>query len=249
MAVPPLPDGRRAIAYDVYVPLEDCPDPSNGHTMLCRDGVPGHHDVMPFQDATWILDLEPGPKRLRQWFRHEKAAEQLMLGWLHARCPETRGITQWPLLWSEVDVTATPETELSRPITFEWGPVHVPGSTTLANCNRHLPEPERARVRRATCMALDRRYTVLNQHLEPVKSLVTYPEDRKRGYSHALQRTRAEIKAGNLPKGSDVVSALKAWARCPGKPLEIAAPGQPAAQNPTEVKSRAPTEKTFSGAR
>ena len=227
MAVPPLPDGRRAVSYNVYVPLEDCPDQSKGHTMLCRDGVPGHRDVMNFAEATWILDLERGHKRLGQWFDHEKAAERLMLEWLHAKCPETRGITRWPLFWTEVDLAGTPPGDLTRPIAFDWSPVHVPGSTTLANCNRHLPEPERARARRATCMALDRRYTVLNEQRQPVESLVSHPGDRERGYYHARKRARADIETGRLPKGSSVVTAWDAWRQCPGDTLETTAPSMP----------------------
>ena len=223
MALPAIPSGQRAVSYDVYVPLEDCPDPSTGYTMLCRDGEPGHHAVMDFPQATWIPDQGPGYERFRLWLDHERAAKQMMLEWVRARCPESLALTRWPTLWAYVDMSGTPPRQFTEPVTFTWERVHVPGSTTLANCNQHLDEPERARARRATCMAQERRYTVLDKHDKPLESVITHPGDRNRGRHGARTQVKAEVSSGRLPKGVRVVTAWEAWRHCPCEVLETSA--------------------------
>lgn len=157
MALPPTPHGLRAVSYCVYVPLEECQNQSTGYTVLCREDRPQTRQVMDFPNATWIPDCEIGWERYSQWLKHEQAATQLMLSWITARCPETRGMTRWPLLWVYVNISETPASAFTEPTTFEWEPVHVPGSPTLANYNRHLPETQQRRASRATCQAQNHR--------------------------------------------------------------------------------------------
>ena len=222
MALPPRANGQRAVSYNVYVPLEDCPNPNTGHTVLCRDGQPGHHNVMDFPNATWIPDREPGYERFRRWLDHERAAKQLMLEWVQARCPESRALREWPTFWAYVDISRT-RPRVDKPVIFTWDPVHVPGSTTLANCNQHLSEPERARARRATCMAQERRYTVLDKDQKPLESVLPDPADRSRGPYGARAQVRAKVSAGRLPEGVRVVTAWEAWHHCPCEGLETSA--------------------------
>ena len=114
MASPPGPDGRISVGYDVYVPVDECPDDGMNRTTIITGpaGTPWkdldrYHD---FPQATWHTDLEPGYERYEQWLRHEKTARRRMLAMLHEHCPETRHLTEYPVLWAEVD----PDTPLDR---------------------------------------------------------------------------------------------------------------------------------------
>ena len=98
MAGGPDPDGNVPVAYDVLVPLEDVPPGNSSNIETISEGK--HYKQFP--DATWSTDLPPGPERYVAWLDHEKAAEQRMLAFLHEHCPETRGLTKWPLLWTYI---------------------------------------------------------------------------------------------------------------------------------------------------
>ncbi len=98
MAMAPRADGRVAVAYDILVPLKDCPR-VEGMTIRVR---PGEGEYVDYASATWSTDLPRGWDRYRAWLRHERNARRQMLGYLHEHCPETREIDRWPALWAYV---------------------------------------------------------------------------------------------------------------------------------------------------
>ncbi|MDE0456068.1 MAG: hypothetical protein OXI15_02135 [Chromatiales bacterium] len=98
MATSPLEDGRIAVAYDVLVPIDDCP-PDHGCTVRIRTN--GRHYLL-YPNATWTTDLPRGLQRYEAWRRHERAAQRRMLALLHEHCPETRDLTEWPAFWAHV---------------------------------------------------------------------------------------------------------------------------------------------------
>ena len=95
MAMAPRADGRVAVAYDILVPLEDCP-PAEGRTIRVR---PGEGEYLDYASATWSTDLPRGWDRYKAWLQHERNAHQQMLRYLHEHCPETRELDRWPTLW------------------------------------------------------------------------------------------------------------------------------------------------------
>ena len=56
-----------------------------------------------YPDATWSTDLPPCWTRYKAWLDHEQAARRQMLRFLHEHCPETRELTEWPVLWAYID--------------------------------------------------------------------------------------------------------------------------------------------------
>ena len=96
MAMDPRGDGRLAVAYDVLVPLDDCPpNGCTGRTRLTNGRM-----YQDFANATWSCDLPPGWERYRAWLEHEREAKRRMFAFLHNRCPETRELEQWSALWA-----------------------------------------------------------------------------------------------------------------------------------------------------
>jgi hypothetical protein len=115
MNSPPGPDGRIAVSYDVWVPVDECPDDGmNRTTIIAADNadtpwneLERYHD---FPDATWRTELERGYERYERWLQHQKTARRRMLAMLHTHCPETRHLTEYPVLWADID----PDTALDR---------------------------------------------------------------------------------------------------------------------------------------
>lgn len=98
MAIAPRDDGRVAVAYDIRIPVEDCPPNSSNHYIQTSTGK-----YQDYADATWSTDLSPGWERYKAWLAHEREAERQMLRFLHEHCPETRELTEWPTFWTYVD--------------------------------------------------------------------------------------------------------------------------------------------------
>ena len=114
----PGPDGTISVAYDVYVPIGECPEDGMNRTTIVTGaaGTPWkdldrYHE---FAQATWRTDAEPGYERYEQWLEHEKRARQRMLAMLHEHCPETRGLTEFPGVCAQV----APDTRV-EPVEFE----------------------------------------------------------------------------------------------------------------------------------
>ena len=108
MATPARKDGLRAAAYDVIVPVDDCPKGSRSRITILKASTGLRFRAFP--DATWTTKLSQGVERYCQWLQHEKACEDQMLAWLHEHCPETRQIGEWPMFWCHVDPGASMET-------------------------------------------------------------------------------------------------------------------------------------------
>lgn len=114
LTTPPGDDGRITVAYDMFVPIGECPDDGMNRTTIIA-GPPGtpwsdldrYHD---FPQATWYTEMEPGYERYEAWLRHENTAKRRMLAMLHEHCPETRHLTEYPVVSAKV----APDTPLSR---------------------------------------------------------------------------------------------------------------------------------------
>ena len=98
MAGPARYDGRAAVAYAVRVPVDDCPPNNSNHYVQTAAG-----EYQDYPDATWSTDLPPCWIRYKAWLDHEQAARRQMLRFLHEHCPETRELTEWPVLWAYID--------------------------------------------------------------------------------------------------------------------------------------------------
>ena len=107
MITPAREDGRRAAAYDVLVPLEECPEDAKG--IITRIQRATGLYFRSFENATWTTGLPPGIERYCRWLDHEKACEAQMLEWLHEHCPETAGVDKWPMFWCYVEPDASME--------------------------------------------------------------------------------------------------------------------------------------------
>lgn len=132
----PRPDETINVSYDVWVPVDECPDDGmNRTTIIAGDTdtpwneLERYHD---FPDATWRTDLEPGYERYERWLLHEKAARRRMLAMLHEHCPETRHLTEYPVLWADVD----PDTPLDRVEFAIEDPLFDPDATPARRLNQ-----------------------------------------------------------------------------------------------------------------
>lgn len=99
MAIPAREDDRIAVAYDVRVPVSDCPPNDSNQYILTSTG----DEYQSYPHATWSTNLARGLARYKAWLDHEHQANRQMLDFLHEHCPETRELTEWPLLWTYVD--------------------------------------------------------------------------------------------------------------------------------------------------
>ena len=98
MTIPVRKDGRVAVGYNIRVPIDDCPPNSSNHYIHTDDG-----EYQDYPDATWSTDLPPCWTRYKTWLHHERQARRQMLRFLHEHCPETRELTEWPVVWAYVD--------------------------------------------------------------------------------------------------------------------------------------------------
>ncbi len=105
--------GTMDVAYDIGVPIADCPGDAGSEVIRYAGDLPPVR-YRDYPDATWVPSLPPGWERYGAWLEHEKRAHEAMLAMLHEHCPETRHLSGWPLLWARIDAGA----DLSR-IEFE----------------------------------------------------------------------------------------------------------------------------------
>ena len=87
-----------AVGYDVLVPSEDVPPGNSSNIETLSNG----RRYKQYPDATWATDLPTGYARYEAWLNHERAAQERMLTLLHEHCPETRELTEWPVLWAHI---------------------------------------------------------------------------------------------------------------------------------------------------
>ena len=87
-----------AVGYDILVPIEDVPRGNSSNIETISNG----RRYMQYADATWTTDLPMGYARYNAWLDHERNAQERMLNLLHEHCPETRKLTQWPVLWAYI---------------------------------------------------------------------------------------------------------------------------------------------------
>ena len=86
------------VGYDILVPIEDVPRGNSSNIETISNG----RRYMQYADATWITDLPMGYARYNAWLDHERNAQKRMLNLLHEHCPETRELTEWPVLWAYI---------------------------------------------------------------------------------------------------------------------------------------------------
>ena len=102
MAMRPREDGRVAVGYEIYVPVEDVLPGADVTTKAIID-ADWKREYSSYVDATWVTNLAPGFERYDRFLAHEAAARAEMLAVLRRECPETRGLARWPLLWAWIE--------------------------------------------------------------------------------------------------------------------------------------------------